>query len=94
MRSMKYDWWLFGVCSSRVFTWLVAMTYSAALPVLQKEWQLSSAAAGSISSGFQLGLAVSMVCLSELADRIGPKRVFLWSNFSSALVSLIFAFFP
>jgi MFS family permease len=90
---MKYDWWLFGVCSSRVFTWLVAMTYSAALPVLQKEWQLSSAAAGSISSGFQLGLAVSMVCLSELADRIGPKRVFLWSNFSSAFVSLIFAFF-
>jgi MFS family permease len=90
---MKYDWWLFGVCSSRVFTWMVAITYSAALPVLQQEWQLSSTAAGSISSGFQFGLAVSMVCLSELADRIGPKRVFLWSNFFSAFVSLVFAFF-
>jgi MFS family permease len=90
---MKFDWWIFGVCGSRTFTWLVAMTYSAALPVLQKEWGMSSAAAGSISSGFQLGLALSLVCLSELADRIGPKRVFLWSNVASAVVSLLFAFF-
>ncbi len=90
---MKFDWWILGVCSSRIFTWLVAMTYSAALPVLQKEWEMSSAAAGSISSGFQVGLALSLVCLSELADRIGPKRIFLWSNISSALISLAFAFF-
>jgi MFS family permease len=90
---MKFDWWIFGVCGSRTFTWLVAMTYSAALPVLQKEWEMSSAAAGSISSGFQLGLALSLVCLSELADRIGPKRIFLWSNTASALVSLAFALF-
>jgi MFS family permease len=73
---MKFDWWLFGLCSSRAFTWIVAMTYSAALPVLQKEWEMSSAAAGSISGGFQIGLAVSLVYLSQLADRIGPKRVF------------------
>lgn len=90
---MKFDWWILGVCSSRTFTWLVAMTYSAALPVLQKEWEMTSAAAGSISSGFQVGLALSLVCLSELADRIGPKRIFLWSNTSSALISLAFAFF-
>ena len=90
---MKFDWWILGVFSSRTFTWMVAMTYSAALQVLQKEWELSSAAAGSISGGFQLGLALSLVYLSELADRIGPKRVFLWSNVSSAVVSLLFAFF-
>jgi MFS family permease len=90
---MKFDWWLFGLCSSRAFTWIVAMTYSAALPVLQKEWEMSSAAAGSISGGFQIGLAVSLVYLSQLADRIGPKRVFFCSNLSSALISLVFAFF-
>ena len=90
---MKLDWWILGVCSSRTFTWLVAMTYSAALPVLQKEWGMSSAAAGLISSGFQIGLALSLVCLSTLADRIGPRRIFLWSNTSSAAISLAFAFF-
>ena len=90
---MKLDWWIFGVCSSRTFTWLVAMTYSAALPVLQKEWGMSSAAAGLISSGFQIGLALSLVCLSTLADGIGPRRIFLWSNTSSAVIALAFAFF-
>ncbi len=53
---------------------------------------MSAAAAGSISSGFQIGLALSLIILSELADRIGPKHVFLWSNVSAAFVSLAFAF--
>jgi MFS family permease len=88
---MKRDWWLFGLCSSRFFTYLVFMTYAAALPVVQREWRMSATAAGSISSGFQIGYAVSLVVLSELADRIGPKRVFLWSNVATALASLAFA---
>lgn len=67
------------------------MTYAAALPVLQREWSMSAAAAGSVSSGFQIGFAVSLIVLSELADRIGPKRVFLWSNISTAFASLTFA---
>lgn len=88
---MKRDWWLFGICSSRFFTYLVFMTYAAALPVLQREWRMSATAAGSISSGFTIGYAVSLIILSELADRIGPKRVFLWSNFITAFASLAFA---
>lgn len=52
---------------------------------------MSAAAAGSISSGFTIGYAVSLIILSDLADRIGPKRVFLWSNFSTAFASLVFA---
>ncbi len=54
---------------------------------------MSAAAAGSISSGFQIGLAVSLIILSELADRIGPKGVFLWAHASTAFVSLAFATF-
>jgi MFS family permease len=90
---MRVDLWLLGICSSRVFTYLVFMTYAAALPVLQREWGMSAAAAGSISSGLQIGYAVSLVIFSELADRVGAKRVFLFSNVSSAAVSLLFAFF-
>ena len=54
---------------------------------------MSAAAAGSISSGFHIGYAVSLVIFSELADRIGAKRVFLCSILCSATVSLLFAAF-
>jgi len=88
---MKFDWWLTGICFSRVFNGLVFMTYAAALPVLQKEWQMSAAAAGSIASGFQLGYAISLVIFSALADRISPKILYLRSLFVAALFSLGFA---
>jgi MFS family permease len=88
----RLDFWLLGLCSSRVLTYLVFMAYAAALPVLQKEWEMSAAAAGSISGGFQMGYAVSLLIFSILADRIGAKRVFLLSMFSAVIASLLFAF--
>jgi MFS family permease len=91
--TMKFDLWLLGICSARVFTYLVFLAYAAALPVLQREWEMSATAAGSISSGLQIGFAVSLVVFSELADRIGARRVYLWSHFSSAIVALLFAIF-
>jgi len=84
----KYDLWLLGICSSRILTYLVFMTYAAALPVLQREWEMTAAAAGSISSGFQIGYAISLLFFSTLADRIGAKRAFLISNFSTFIISL------
>ena len=90
---MKFDVWLLGLCFSRVFTYLVSMTYAAVLPVLQREWVMSAAAAGSISSGYQIGYAVSLLIFSELADRLGARRVFIWSNFFSVAASLLFAGF-
>jgi len=89
---MKMDQWLFGICSARVFTYLVFMTYAASLAVLQREWHMSAVAAGSISSAFQIAFAVSLVGFSELADRMGAKRVFLLSHLLSAVTSLLFAF--
>lgn len=90
---MKVDLWLLGICSARVFTYLVFMAYAAVLPVLQREWEMSAAAAGSISSGFRIAYAVSLVIFSELADRLGARRVFLWSIFSSTAAALAFAIF-
>jgi MFS family permease len=69
------------------------MTYAATLSLLRKEWGMSAAAAGSISSGFQIGFAISLVVFSALADRIGAKRVFLLSNTLSAITALLFAIF-
>jgi MFS family permease len=88
----KLDFWLLGICSSRVLTYLVFMAYAAALPVLQREWEMSATAAGAISGGFQIGYAVSLFFFSILADRIGSKRVFLLSNFCTVISALLFAF--
>lgn len=90
---MKLDWWLTGICSSRFFSGLVVMTYAAALPILQKEWVMSAAAAGSIASAYNIGFAISLVIFSALADRTGPKPIYIWSIFAGALFSLGFALF-
>lgn len=88
---MKFDWWLTGICSSRVFSGLVFMTYAAVLPILQKEWAMSATAAGSIASAYHIGYATSLVIFSILADRIGPQPLYLWSMSGGALFSLAFA---
>jgi MFS family permease len=67
------------------------MTYAAALPILQREWEMSAATAGSISSGFQIAYAVSLIIFSSLADRVGPKPLYLASMSAGAVFSLGFA---
>lgn len=89
----NFDWWLTGICFARAFNGLVFMTYAAALPILQKEWGMSASAAGAIAGAFQIGYALSLITMSSLADRIGPKILYLYSMSGSAVLSLIFAFF-
>ena len=90
---MRLDWWLIGICSSRAFSGIIVMTYAAALPVLQQEWAMSAAAAGSIASGYQISYAISLVVFSALADRIGPKPLFIRSLQAAAVSSIAFAIF-
>ena len=90
---MRVDGWLLAVCASRAFMTSMFMTYAATLPMLRGEWGMSGTAAGSISTGFQLGYAVSLVCFSSLADRVGARRVFLGSAWLSAVAALAFALF-
>ena len=85
------DAWLLALCASRTCLTLVFMTYAATLPVLRGAWDMSATAAGSISTGFQLGYAVSLLFFSALADRVGAQRVYLWSAVLSALSALAFA---
>jgi MFS family permease len=92
MKRTKFDWWLVGICASRVCNGLVFMTYAAVLSVLQQEWAMSAMQAGSIASGFQLGYALSLVVFSIIADRISARRVYLGSLFAAGVCSLGFAF--
>jgi MFS family permease len=93
MKEMRIEWWLAGLCSARGFSQIVTLTYAAALPVLQKEWNMSGAQAGAISSGFQIGYGVSQLFVSSLADRFGAKRLYLGSMFTGALFSIAFALY-
>ena len=88
---MSVDGWLVAVCAARALMTSVFMTYAATLPVLRGAWGMSATAAGSISTGFQLGYAVSLVFFSSLADRVGARRVFLGSAWLSAVSALAFA---
>lgn len=90
---MRLDAWLLGVCAARMFMTSVFMTYAATLPVLRTEWEMTATAAGSVSTGFQLGYAVSLVFFSALADRVGARRVFLGSAWLSVVSALLFAAF-
>ncbi len=85
--------WLIGLCAARIGSSVSYQAYAALLPLLQAEWAMSATAAGSISSGFQIGFAVSLVVFSALADRVGARLIFLWSAaataFSTALIPLL-----
>ena len=85
---------LWGICSSRMFTYSSLQSYAALLPVLQKEWQMSNAAAGSIVSAFQVGFLVSLVGLSVLTDWVSARKVFLYSCIAFAVSGLLFALLP
>lgn len=87
------DGWLLTLCLARALMTAVFMTYAACLPVLREAWGMSATAAGSVSTGFQLGYAVSLVVFSSLADRVGARRVFLVSGAMSAVSGLGFALF-
>ncbi len=77
--------WLAGICAARLGSSVPYLAYSGVLPLLQAEWGMSGTAAGSIASAFQLGYAASLVVLSALADRLGARRIFLWSAGATAV---------
>ena len=85
--------WLLAVCASRVGVYMVYIAYAATLPVLEREWQLTGTAAGSIAAAFQITYALSLMACSELADRIGARRIFLAGSVGSAVAAILFAGF-
>ncbi len=82
--------WLHGLCLARVLLYANFMVYAACLPVVQVAWGMSAAQAGSISSGFMLGYALSLGVFSWLADRLGARRVVLLSAVISAGTAVLF----
>lgn len=88
---MRLDGWLLALCLARACMMAMFMTYAAVLPTLLAAWDMTATMAGSISTGFQAGYGVSLLAFSMLADRIGARRVFVWSAWLTAASALLFA---
>jgi MFS family permease len=84
---------LLGICSTRIFLYLALQNYVALIPILQKEWQMSNTAAGSIVSAYHTGFLISVVGMAALSDWVSAKKVFLYSSIAFAVSSLLFALF-
>lgn len=85
--------WLLTLCASQIMIMLVFINYSAILPVLKEEWQMSNTQAGVIFSVYQLGYIASGVLLSTLSDRLNIRWIFICSALWSGLANLMFALF-
>ena len=78
---------------SRLATCTVAMTYAGALPFLRPVWGMDAAAAGSVQSAYNLGVALALLVASWLAGRVGARRVFLASSWAAAVAAVAMALF-
>lgn len=65
--------------------------FFAQVPQLAAAWQLSPAAAGTVSGAFYAGYMLSVPILVTLTDRVDPRRVYLASMSVSAVATLAFA---
>ena len=87
------DGWLLSICVGRIFAYANFMVYAACLPILREKWTMSATQAGSVASGYLLGYTVSLVACSWLAERFGPRRLFVLSAITSALTAIAFGIF-
>lgn len=85
--------WLLLLSAAEVLTMLTFANYSAALPVLRREWTLSAAQAGVIFAGGQIGYTAAVVVLSTLTDLAGVRTIYLLSAVWNGVFGLLFAVF-
>lgn len=93
MAATRFDRWLVLIFFARIAMYANFMVYAACVPVLLDKWDMSATQAGSISSAFMVGYAVSLFVFAWLSDHFGAKRLFIVSAVLSASSALVFGFF-
>ena len=82
--------WLL-LMSTTLFVMLFPFSsYVAALPIIQDEWGLNNTQAGAIFSAYLAGFAVSALVVVPLTDRLGSKRIFVFSTVVSVAANVLF----
>jgi len=83
--------WLAQFCTARALFSMSQTSYSASLPLLKQDWQMSAGQAGLVSSAYYFGFLVSLFVVGFLADRFGAKRTYLATSALAAGSALAFA---
>ena len=71
----------------------VFTSYSAALPLLKTDWNMSASEAGLVQSAWHAGYLISLFAVGFIADRHGAKRTFLAGSVLASVSAMLFAFF-
>jgi MFS family permease len=85
--------WLFLFCGARVAFSFIFTSYSAALPLLRRDWSMTASRAGLIQSAWHLGFLLSLFIVGLFNDRFGAKRTYLWSALAAGASALAFSAF-
>jgi len=85
--------WLLEFCAARAAFATMFTAWSAVLPLLRSDWQLSAWQAGMVQSGYHVGFLVSLFAVGFLSDRYGARRIYLVSGIAAVGSGLLFALF-
>jgi hypothetical protein len=85
--------WLLQFCAARAAFATMFTAWSAVLPLLRNDWQLSAWQAGMVQSGYHIGFLVSLFSVGFLSDRFGARRIYLATGLAAVASGLLFAFF-
>lgn len=83
--------WLPLLCITRLFQATIATAWAGVMPRVMADWDLAASQAGLVQSVWHVGYLVSLFGVGFIADRIGPRRVFLVSSILTACAALVFA---
>lgn len=85
--------WLLQFCAARVAFATMFTAWSAVLPLLRSDWQISAWQAGMVQSAYHVGFLISLFSVGFLSDRHGARRIYLLSSIAAVASGLLFALF-
>ncbi len=85
--------WLLEFCAARAAFATMFTAWSAVLPLLRTDWQLSAWQAGMVQSAYHVGFLASLFAVGFLSDRFGARRIYLATGGAAVVSGLLFAFF-
>ncbi|MBI5108170.1 MAG: MFS transporter [Rhodocyclales bacterium] len=85
--------WLLEFCAARAAFATMFTAWSAVVPLLRTDWQLSAWQAGMVQSGYHVGFLISLFSVGFLSDRFGARRIYLVTGAAAVGSGMLFAVF-
>ena len=84
--------WLLQFCAARAAFATMFTAWSAVLPLLRTDWQMTAWQAGMVQSAYHVGFLISLFSVGFLSDRFGARRIYLATGVAAVASGLLFAF--